>query len=71
MTNYNKPYNAKRWDGHVARKREIRNVYKNFVEKSEGKKRLRRSKGRKELISEYILGKDVVWGSGQDSSGSG
>jgi hypothetical protein len=59
-----------RWAGHVARMGEGRNVYRVLVGKPEGKRPLGRPRRRWEDGIELDV-REIGWGSGVDSPGSG
>jgi hypothetical protein len=59
-----------RWVGHVARMEEGRKVYKVLVGKTEGKRPLGRPRRRWKDEIRIDL-RDISWGCGVDSSGSG
>jgi hypothetical protein len=61
---------AVRWAGHVARMREGRNVYRVLVGKPEGKGPLERPRRRWEDGIKMDL-REIGWGGGVDSPGSG
>jgi hypothetical protein len=59
-----------RWAGHVARMGEGRNLYRVLVGKPEGKRSLERPRRRSEDGIRMDL-REIGWGGGVDSSGSG
>jgi hypothetical protein len=59
-----------RWAGHVARIGEGRNVYRVLVGRPEGKRSIERSRSRWEDGIKMDL-REIVWGGGVDSPGSG
>jgi hypothetical protein len=59
-----------RWAGQVARIEEGRNVYRGLVEKPEGKRPLERPRRKWEYGIKMDF-REIGWGGGMDSSGSG